>query len=246
MKRVLWFLLLSATSLSAAESADISLKDGRVLKGARIVSIGEKQVAIIHAGGMTGVPPELLPLDVLARAHMMLEAKVAEQKKKDDALRIEAAKRIDAAREKHDDEVRIRLAEASVRDNPAIADPSQIRPDADAMLLALKGRFPPKRRETVMVQIDDRRDGPRKAIEIEIPAADLWSYYHGMVQTTTAQGLPATLGRIHQRIKSDLAALEKKGARADHASRAQASKSAAWIVGDLIPFVSELGALRVH
>jgi hypothetical protein len=240
------FLVFLAMSMFAAEPADIGLSDGRVLKAARIVSIGEKQVAIIHAGGMTGVPPELVPLEVLARAHMALAATATERKQKEDALRERVTKRIEDAKARHDDEIKIRLAEASVRENAGQADPTQVRPDAEDMLLSLKGRFPAKRRETVMVQVKERAPGIREAIEIEIPSTDLWRLYQGMVKTATVQGLPVTLRRMEERIKADYVDLEKKGARADEASRAQASKSAAWLTGDLLPFMSELRAIRAR
>lgn len=67
-------VLALALPLFAAEKADLTLNDGRVLKAARIVTIGEKQVMIVHAGGALGVPPETVPLDVLARAKMELDA----------------------------------------------------------------------------------------------------------------------------------------------------------------------------
>ena len=246
LKRSIWLFILAAMPLFAADATDIGLTDGRVFKAARIVSIGEKQVAILHSGGMTGVPPELVPLDVLARAHMALAATASERKEKEDAVRLKATKRIEDAKAKHDDEIKIRLAEANVRENAGKGDPALLRPDADAMLLSLKARFPAKRRETVMIHVKDRRSGMREAIEVEIPSSDLWSHYRGMVQTTTVQALPVTLRRMEARIKSDFIDLEKKGALADETSRAQASKSAAWLTGDLLPFISELRAISTR
>jgi hypothetical protein len=243
IKRSIQLFAAAAIPLFAANVTDISLTDGRVLKGARIVSIGEKQVAILHSGGMTGVPPELVPLDVLARAHMALAASASERKEKEDTLRLKATKRIEDAKARHDDEIKIRLAEANARETAGKTDPAQLRPDADAMLSSLKARFPAKRSETVMVHVKERRSGIREAIEIEVPSSDLWSNYQRMVQTTTVQALPVTLRRMEERIKSDYIDLEKKGALADEASRVQASKSAAWLTGDLLPFIGELRAV---
>ena len=233
-------MVVAWSPLSAAETADIGLTDGRVFKAARIVAIGEKQVAIIHAGGMTGVPPELVPLDILARAHMALEPGAAERKKKTDALRLEAAKRIEEAKTKHDEEIQIRLAEASMREGAGRLEPGPVRPDAEAALVSLKAKFPAKRRDTVMVTVDGRR----KAIEVDFPSTKLWTHYRALVQGTTVQTLPQTIQRIEQRIKTDFVDLEKTGARSDEAGSAQASKSAAWLTGELLPYLSQLAALR--
>jgi hypothetical protein len=234
-------LLALSLPLFATESGDIRLADGRVLKAARVLSIGETQVAIVHAGGITGVARDAVPLEVLARAHMALEATAIERRKKDEALRVQASKRIEDAKAKHEEEIKIRLAEASVRENQG----TPYRLQTDAALLELKAKFPPKRQETVMVHVDGRHLKNRQAVEIEIPATDLWLYYHEMVQGTTAQALPVTLKRIGERVQSDLAELEKKGgARNDETARVKASKSAAWIIRELRPFLLELHALR--
>ena len=82
---------------------------------------------------LTGVPPELVPLDVLARAHMALAATASERKEKEDAVRLKVTKRIEDAKAKHDDEIKIRLAEANVRENAGKGDPALLRPDADAI-----------------------------------------------------------------------------------------------------------------
>jgi len=41
-----------------------------------------------------------------------------------------------------------------------------------------------------MVHVDRRHLKNRQAVEVEIPATDLWQYYHEMVQGTTALALP--------------------------------------------------------
>ena len=85
---VLFWVVAFTAPLFGAEKANIGLSDGSVLKGARIVSVGENSVSILHEGGIISVASENVPLDVLARAHMELkpltssaEARAAEKAK---------------------------------------------------------------------------------------------------------------------------------------------------------------------
>jgi len=73
-KRLLCSFIASVVALVAAERADIELNDGRVLRGARVLVIGETQAQISHEGGIQSVPIDAVPLDILARAAMRLES----------------------------------------------------------------------------------------------------------------------------------------------------------------------------
>ncbi len=72
MKTLLPVVTLAALSaaafcFAATEKSDLTLNDGRVLKGAHIVAIGNEQVSIVHAGGSVTVLADLVPLDVLTQ-----------------------------------------------------------------------------------------------------------------------------------------------------------------------------------
>ena len=62
--------------LLGAEKANIALSDGRILRGARIVSVGENSVNIVHEVGIISISAELVPLEVLARAKMEFPQRV--------------------------------------------------------------------------------------------------------------------------------------------------------------------------
>jgi hypothetical protein len=227
--------LLAIAPLVAAEKQDIRLADGRTLEAARIVSIGKAQVSIVHAGGLMSVSAESVPLDVLARAHMALEATAAERKKKEAETLMRVTQRAAVDKAKHNEEIQLRLALAAVRERGEPTVTGKPSADLDVKLLALKSKFPLKREGRISVRGD--------TITFTAPGEDVWFYYRSMVQTTTIQALPATLKRIDARIDADLAQFGKRGVSTDRPASAQARKSAEWIDGDLKPFLSQLRAL---
>lgn len=129
-------------------AADIPLADGRVLKNARIIVIGETEVMIAHSAGVTSAPADLIPLDTLARAHMELSAKAADRKKVNDAVTEKAAKQIAIEKEKRDGEIRVRLAMANARaqaqGGEQVAIPKSARQSAavDKEIAKLKANLP--------------------------------------------------------------------------------------------------------
>lgn len=58
----------------AADRSDLQLKDGRVLKGARITSYTETTVSIVHAGGIETFSVEQVPIESLALAYNEIQA----------------------------------------------------------------------------------------------------------------------------------------------------------------------------
>lgn len=164
-----WLWISCVAPLFAAEQPSITLTDGRVLKNARIVAIADKQVSIAHEGGALGVDPNLVPLDVLARAAMALDARAEDRRRKEGALLQKAAAQLASDQQKHSDEIQIRLAQAAVREGS-----QQTRdglPNYSTRLMALKQRFPEQRKDQVRVKVGKRWD----SIEIHVPSQEVWS-----------------------------------------------------------------------
>jgi hypothetical protein len=90
-------------ALASEPRPDLTLYDGTVYVRARIVAISQDRVIIVHAGGVSTVHVDSVPLDLLARGKMEIDARandqeriIAEQRvidrtKKTDASRIAAA-----------------------------------------------------------------------------------------------------------------------------------------------------------
>jgi hypothetical protein len=153
-------LIAAARHLEAAQPADLVLTDGRTLKAARFIKIGESGAQVVHAGGAETVSLDFIPLDVLARAQMELEVRSAERQKKDSADQKRAAEKIavnDAAKA---EEIQLRLAAAAARERSEAVQQSPgtnpARIPTDAQLMALKAKFPGKRTETVAFSRDKR------------------------------------------------------------------------------------------
>lgn len=72
---LLAFALVTTGPLHAASVAELVLNDGTKLADARIASIADERVMIVHPGGILTVHPDLVPLDALARAQMEIEAR---------------------------------------------------------------------------------------------------------------------------------------------------------------------------
>ena len=110
--------------------------------------------------------------------------------------------------------------------------------DPEQRLLALKAKFPAMRTETVHYP---KKPGSQT---IEVPHVDIYSYYKGMVQTATLQGLPVSLQRMETRIESDLSQLHSETASLNNKiNAAQASRTITWINGTLRPYLAQLKAI---
>jgi hypothetical protein len=249
MKKPLLVLCLAfASNAGAAERPDLTLNDGQVLKSARILTIKDEAVTILHAKGVVSVSPEAVPLDVLARAHMELSTTADAKKKGDAEILAKATQQVAENDAKKREEIQVRLAEANARaiaqgDAP-VKTPKAPAPDADKKLMALKAQFPAKRKQAVDVHVSGRRRGSSvDKIEIEVPSADVWSYYHGMISTATVQGLPVTLQRIEERMTRDLADINKRGSIKDESANAQARGSVGWINGELRAYLAKVRAV---
>lgn len=154
-------------AIAAAPVTDLVLTDGRTLKSARIVTIGEKTVNVVHAGGVENIAVDSVPLDVLARAQMALQAEAGAKAEKAAELKRKAAEEIAEREKAKQAEIQLRLAAAAARDRAQAAPPPSVtrpanaaRPaapiSADAQLLALKAKFPGKRTQTVAFNRDKR------------------------------------------------------------------------------------------
>lgn len=245
------FAVLTSAVVFSATPSDLTLNDGRVLKGAKIVAIGDTHVSVIYAGGALSVHPDIVPLDALARASADLESKNAERKTQVKAI----TEREAAAKEKKQDEINTRLAEAKVRnaaeaqarsaaenESPSIAArpaqrASRNGASAEQRLAALKAKFPARRTETVV--------GYRGSQAVEIPKVDMHSYYKGTVQTATLQSLPISLGRMEERIENDLNQMrQESGSHNDLRFNAQqARRTTDWLNKTLRPYLAQLRAV---
>ena len=76
------FFLVAAMPLAAAEKSDITLNDGKLLRGARIISINDAEATIVYSGGMATFSPDLVPLEALARAMPEIKARESARAKK--------------------------------------------------------------------------------------------------------------------------------------------------------------------
>lgn len=248
MRRFLLLLFFAAFTAAAAEKADIVLANGDVLKAARIVAIKGEVVTIVYAEGTRSARAEDVPLDVLARAHMELEAK----RKATEAAPAKGVKPrpIDDPEEQaKKDELQFRLAMAKVREQTQTATPVEagtVQRTPESELMTLKAQFPPKRKLRTSVGIGRRN--PLYAtrvdtIEIEVPHGDIWNWYRSMVQTTNLQALPRTLRMIDERIARDLAELSRRGSTSDEAASAQSHRTADWLQQDLQAYLQQLRQL---
>ncbi|MBM3855575.1 MAG: hypothetical protein FJ399_20880 [Verrucomicrobia bacterium] len=96
------------------------------------------------------------------------------------------------------------------------------------------------RQRTPSVTVSGRPD----TMSIEVPHPDVYSYYKGMVQTATMEGLPRTLKMIEDRLETDLDRLAgQTGSYSDTLNAAQAQASIDWINRSLRPYLGQLRAL---
>ncbi len=85
--------------------------------------------------------------------------------------------------------------------------------------------------------------GKPDTLSIEVPHPDVHSFYKGMVQTATMEGLPRSLKMMEDRIQQDLARLGGTVSLHNSVETAQAAASVAWINGTLRPYLAQLRAI---
>ena len=219
MKPLFFALALALPVFAATEKADLTLNDGRVLKAARIISIGDEQVSIVHAGGPLTVPTAQVPLDVLARAHMELEVNQAEKKQRaDDFSRKDSERRSAAAVQKEKVNA---VANAS-------GIPKLSPTNAEQRLIDLKAKFPAQKSVKV------------RGNTMLVPNVDVWRAFKSETQVATLQSLPIAIRKIEER----LAAEEQKLQGGDKTVHATATETRAWFDHQLKPYVAQLRSLR--
>lgn len=212
--------LLTVARIAASEPTDIKLSTGRTLTKARIVSIREENVSIVHASGAENFDASEVPLDVLARAHMELEATAADRKAKAEVAKKRAAEESERMREARDEEIRERLAMANVRESaqggsevaiPSVRMTAARMAQMDAAVKKLKTSTP-----------------KHPAAGSEDPAVkDCIAKYTRAFLQITATTIPQNTKWIRDNIASDLAAFQKTLATTDGIIRGRnATKSA--------------------
>lgn len=77
------------------------------------------------------------------------------------------------------------------------------------------------------------------SIEYEAPSADVWSWYRGMIQTTTLQALPRTLKMIEDRIPEDERRMRDQAGGSSVSGQAQAKHTLHWFSKELRPYLDE-------
>lgn len=77
------------------------------------------------------------------------------------------------------------------------------------------------------------------SIEYEAPSADMWSWYRGMIQTTTLQALPRTLKMIEDRIPEDERKMRDQAGGSSVSGQAQAKHTLHWFSKELRPYLDE-------
>jgi hypothetical protein len=272
----IFFLVASlALPLAAAEKVDITLNDGRVLKGARVVSIGEKSVTILHSGGVQNFATGLVPSEIVAGA--ITEAKKPAEKPLPASYLNEAEARAAPARPSE----KTKQLPAPVPVASPAAMPTQNRqlprsPRAGISLTELKEKFPRKQVRTatylknkqlvlrpVTVQVSQAQGntvvttarrtaevavvGSPDTMSMDVPHTDVYSFYQGMVRTATEEGVPRTLRMIDDRIESDTARLRgETGSWSNSLNSLQAKLTIEWIDTTLRPYLAQLRALAAR
>lgn len=218
--RALLLACLLTLPLVAAERADLKLKDGRVLKGARVVAIVEKTASIAHAGGLESVPIDDVPLDVLARAHIEIEDKAAEKKKVADAIAKRDAERVTPAaiqREKID----------AVANAPFV--PKLSPTGLEQRLIELKGKFP------VQKPVKIRRN------DVLVPSIDFWRSMKSDIQVATLQSLHLAIRSVEGRADAEEKRLKENK---DVSARPTQQETLQWLQAELRPYLKQLRAFN--
>jgi len=193
------FLERSQLTLRPTDGAVLTLRDGRVWWGARIVAIGTSVATVSHDGGLAGVSVESVPLQELQRTEDSIAAAVQRSK------RWQAA---EAEREIERTKATLLAAQRALAVVPAPAEDatrpapiSAIEADVAELkksgavprLTALKRKFP--------VRTKGRTD---LGLEYDIPAAEVWLFYRRTLEAATMETLPETLAYLESRVSQNL------------------------------------------
>lgn len=247
--KLLPLLLICAVLLTpafAAEKTDLTLNDGSVLKAARIVTIAEDNITIVHEGGSITVPSVQVPLDALARAHMELSQKADDRKKQREELTKRAAERMAESDAKKADELQIRLAMANTRaaaqggEQVAVQARAAVAIDAAAQIARLKANFPAQGKSKYTLHIKGAKTRT-DTLELELPSTDQWTHYRGFLQSASVGSLPVILEKLETQFANDTAPWRKKQQADPKALTTEGQKARAmlqWFDGQLRPHLN--------
>ena len=249
MKTLLALLfLVSVSFLGAQVVPEVRVSPEVVYRDVRIVGFSGDDVVILHSKGSTNVSAALFDLETLARAHQRIEEESAERKKKTEAAtKADNARKAEAVAQGKANEAAVAAAKPPV---PATAKPVvQSRRSAPAPTIAqLKASFPPKSNGSARITIVDKtnRNGQvtksrEDVIQYTVPSDDVWSWYRGSFQTTTAEAWPRTLELVEKRIDEDMQRLGHVGG--GESARVQAQETQRWLQEVLVPYVKQWRAL---
>lgn len=225
--------LVAAMPLAAAEKADIILNDGKLLRGARIISINDAEVTIVYAGGMATFSPDLVPLEALARAMPEIKAREAARAKKTTEMVNADAKRGTVGKpEVADNSKRADVIGKSLAARQLSPLPSQKK------LIDLKQGFPPQKKMTL-------KKG-RNSFEFMVPMDEIYSYYRGYVQVATLDSIDQVVRRIEERATLDISSLRKRSHESFTASHSESEKfkqTADWLEGPFRAYLQSVKSL---
>lgn len=193
-------MLIALYCVSGAAAADrqtITLNSGKTFNSARIVAIGEKTATIAHEGGTAAVPKDDVPLDILARAHMRLEA--GGKKQQDEEARRGVETREKKKTEDRDDELKARLAMAAAREKAE---------RAEAQTQKTKPNRPS--RQSVEKRLAELKASIPTAPSSQDPRVrDIVSKYQRAFASITAETIPQATRWIRDNLQRDLAGFEQ-------------------------------------
>lgn len=236
MMRCISFAAACGLVSTTAWAADIELSSGRVLKDARIVTITDKAVSILHADGTEAVEPAELDLEVLARAHMELEARTRERKQKEAEIKAGLAARAEQA--KREQAENQQLARAFENADAGVGSLRKLSPiPAERKLIAVKQSFPVQQKKVYSSKAG--------RFEYMVPTHEVHSHYRGMVNIATLDSAPQVVARLRARLIEDLKTYETRGNSAIGMDRAKYHDTVRWLRGPLAAYLDTLEATRL-
>jgi hypothetical protein len=227
--------ILPLTAVYGGKS-DLLLLDGRLLKAARIVAIGETAATVLHAEGLTDVEIKLVPVAVLERAREEIAAAAAVLKRIEAEFEARAVARIQEGEARRLAELQERLALATFRPEVPGATQEDIlqRQTTDPLqrLLALQEKFPAR-----------KKGRNELGIEFDVPPRSVWSFYQSYFLATALDQLPETLAILEARRTQDLAAWDWKAKSSASISKSaehvQAQQTVVWLSEILRAYLQE-------
>jgi hypothetical protein len=219
-----------------AGKTDLMLLDGRLLKAARIVAIGETVVTVLHAEGLTDVELALVPVELRERARAEIAAAAAALKKIEAEAEARAEERVRESEARRLAELQERLALVTVRPDLPGGTPVEIArqqvTDPLQRLLALQGKFPAR-----------KKGRNELGLEFDVPPRSVWSFYNSYFLATTLDQLPETLAILEARRTQDLAAWDWKAKSSASISKSaehvQAQQTILWLSETLRTYLQE-------